>query len=246
VKSIDMGPPDGGWCWPPRLDLNAAALGCNVDDGALPVTTDARDRLSSATERLVAERGLDSVSLRQVVSAAGVGNASAVQYHFGGRAGLIRAVLQRHHPAVEARRHALLDQYDAAAGADLRLLGGALVRPLAAELAVDGGPGYLQAMAELATGPRPVVSPASVEDPTDSTYRWRAMVAPLLDPEAVRLHRRFTAVQFTLTELARRSRDGRSDRDDRLFVAHLVDLVTAVLAAPVSTETARLAGERRR
>lgn len=210
------------------------------------MTTDARARLISAAEQLVAERGLEAVSLREITSTAGVANASAVQYHFGGRAGLIRAVLERHHPAVEARRHALLDQYEATGADDLRALAGALVRPLATELDVEGGPGYLQTMAELATGPRPVVSSASIEDPTDSTYRWRAMVAPLLDPEAVRLHRRFTAVQFALTELSRRARDERRQRDDRLFVAHLVDLVTAVLAVPVSAETSRLADERTR
>lgn len=207
---------------------------------------DVRNRLLNAAEQLFAERGLESVSLREINAAAEVGNASAVQYHFGGRAGLIRALLDRHHPAVEARRHALLDQYDETGLEDLRALAGALVRPFAAELSVVGGPGYLQTMAELATGPRPVLSSASIEDPSDSTYRWRATVAPLLDPEAVRLHRRFTAVQFTLTELARRARDERHDRDDRLFVSHLVDLVTAVLGAQVSTETARLAAERRR
>jgi hypothetical protein len=32
--------------------------------------------------------------------------------------------------------------------------------------------------------------------------------------------------------------------DDRLFVSHLIDLVTAVLAAPVSGETLRLADDR--
>ena len=71
-----------------------------------------------------------------------------------------------------------------------------------------GGAGYLQILADLANRPRPVLNPASVEDPADSTYRWRKLVEPLLAPEAVRLHRRFVAIRFTLTELARRSRDG--------------------------------------
>lgn len=202
-----------------------------------------------AAEQLFAERGLDGVSLREITAAAEVGNASAVQYHFGDRSGLVRAVLAKHHPAIEARRHALLDQYEADDARDLRTLTGALVRPLAAELDdPDGGAGYLQVMADLATAPRPVLSAASVEDPTDSTYRWRALVGPHLSPEALRLHRRFTAVQFTLGELARRGRDLRArdvaPKDHRLFVSHLVDLVTAVLGAPVSTETARLAHRR--
>jgi AcrR family transcriptional regulator len=210
-------------------------------------TEGVRERLIRAAESLFAERGLDAVSLREVLAAAEVGNSSAVQYHFGDRSGLVRAVLAKHHGAVEARRHALLDQFEADGEAELRTLAGALVRPLAAELAnPDGGHGYLQVMAELATAPRPVLSAASVEDPTDSTYRWRELVRPLLSNEAVRLHRRFTAVQFTLTELARRARDDRArgGRDERLFTSHLIDLVTAVLAAPVSEETLRLARRR--
>jgi AcrR family transcriptional regulator len=200
---------------------------------------DVRTRLLRAAEDLFAQRGLESVSLREITSTAQAGNASAVQYHFGDRSGLVRAVIGRHHPAVEARRHALLDQYEADGAADLRTLAGALVRPLATELSVEGGPGYLQLLADLATRPRPAIAAASIEDPTDSIFRWRTAIEPLLDPEAVRLHRRFTAIQFTLTELARRG------RDSRLFVSHLVDLVTALLAAPVSAETERLVATRR-
>ncbi len=215
---------------------------------------DVPSRLVSAAERLIAQRGLEAVSLREVNAEAGVANASAVQYHYGGRPGLIAAILAKHHPAVEARRHALLDQYDADRSDErsvdeLRTLSGALVRPLAAELAnVDGGAGYLQVMADLATRPVPVLSVESLEDPADSTYRWRALVAPLLSDEGLRRHRRFTAVQFTLGELARRARDPRRAEgvptDDRLFTSHLVDLVTALLAAPVSGETLRLSAQR--
>ena len=206
-------------------------------------------RLVAAAERLIAERGLESVSLREVNTAAGVANASAVQYHFGGRAGLISAILAKHHPAVEARRHALLDQYEASGADTLRDLCGALVRPLAAELAnPDGGAGYLQLMADLATRPVPALSAPSLEDPTDSTFRWRAAVVPMISEEGIRLHRRFTAVQFTLGELARRARDprrtGGGPTDDRLFTSHLVDLVTALLGAPVSDETLRLGADR--
>jgi len=216
--------------------------------------TDATDadvpsRLVAAAERLIAERGLEAVSLREVNAEAGVANASAVQYHYGGRSGLIRAILAKHRPAVEARRHALLDQFDADGDRELRTLCGALVRPLAAELAnADGGPGYLQVMADLATRPVPVLSTKSLEDPTDSMFRWRALVAPMISEEGVRLHRRFTAVQFTLGELARRARDPRRadgpPGDDRLFTSHLVDLVTALLSAPVSAETLRVSDAR--
>lgn len=200
---------------------------------------DVRSDLVAAAERLFATRGLDAVSLREVVAEAGATNASAIQYHFGGRSGLVRAVLDKHGPAVEARRHALLDAYEARGTDDLRELVAAYVRPLAAELDdPDGGPGYLQLLADLMN--RPNLSFATdAEDPADSTARWRAMVAPLLDPEAVRLHRRFVAMQFTLTDLARRARN-RPDGATARYTSHLVDLVTAVLTAPLSDETRRL------
>ena len=176
------------------------------------MTVDVRTRLLDAAEALIAERGLEGVSLREITTAAEAGNARAIQYHFGGRAGLVRAVVDRHHPAVEARRHALLDQCEADGQSDLRPLAGALVRPLAAELGATGGPGYLQLLADLATRPHPAIAAATIEDPTDSTFRWRAAVEPLLDPDALRLHRRFTAIQFTLTELARRGRHADASR----------------------------------
>lgn len=195
-----------------------------------------RDELIRAAERLFAERGSDVVSLREINTAAGSTNASAIQYHFGGRSGLIRAVLDKHDVAIEARRHGLLDAYEAEGDGDLRALGVALVGPLAAELDVDGGPGYLQLCADLFNRPDPTFDLAAL---AGSSYgRWRDLAQPLLSPEAVRLHRRFDSLRFTVSELARRSRTGRQDH--RLFTSHLTDLVTALLAAPVSEETKRL------
>ena len=113
-------------------------------------------------------------------------------------------------------------------------------RPKLAE--PDGGPEFLQIYADLLNRPRPPVDPAALEDPTSSLYRWRALVDPFLEPAAARLHRRFTAVIFTAVELGRRAR-GTSRSDDRLFISHLVDIVAAILAAPVSDETRRFTRE---
>lgn len=208
-------------------------------------STSARDQLVAAAEELYAARGIDGVSLREINAAAGARNASALQYHFGDRAGLLRAVLAKHRAGVEARRHALLDEVAASGGGDLRALAAALVLPLAAELDEPGGPGYLQVLSDLANRPHPAVDPASLDDPTDSTYRWRAAVEPLLSTDAVVLHRRFVAIRFALAELARRTRDRRGTTD-AVFVSDLVDLVTGLLSAPVSAETKAAAEERRR
>ena len=201
-------------------------------------------RLITAAEQLFAARGIDAVSLREINRASGARNSIAVQYHFEDRAGVVRAVLEKHRPDIEARRHAMLDQYEADATPDLRRLAAALVRPLAAKLAdLDGGPEYLQIHAELINRPRPPVDATAATDPRDSIQRWRSVVEPLLGEDAIRLHRRFTAMRLAAAELGRRATTA-PHTDDRLFVSHLIDLVTAVLAAPVSDETVRLADDR--
>jgi len=196
------------------------------------------DALIRAAERLFAERGSGAVSLREINAAAGSTNASAIQYHFGGRGGLIMAVLEKHEADIERRRHRMLDAYEASGEAGFRALCAALVEPLAAELATDGGLGYLQLVADLSNQPDPKFDLDAMEDRMSSYVRWRALAFPLRSPEAVRLHRRFDALRFAASELARRARTGR--RDHRLFISQLTDLVTALLSAPVSDETRRL------
>ncbi|TDC56294.1 TetR/AcrR family transcriptional regulator [Actinomadura sp. KC345] len=219
---------------------------------------DTRERLLDAAEALYAARGVDAVSLREIIQEAGARNATAVQYHFGDRAGVVGAILARHAPDVEARRHALLDAYeDGEQG--VRPLAAALVRPLAARLADESGRAYLQIWADVVNRPNPLVPAAVRDDPSeavaegaggsspqkaqDSLCRWRTLVEPLLEEDAARLHRRFTAILYASIELARRARSG-PHTDDRLFTSYLIDVVTAILGAPVSPETRRLAAER--
>ncbi len=118
------------------------------------------------------------------------------------------------------------------------------MRPPAAKLADPDGAAYLQVVADLLDRPRPHISPAALEDPSDSMFRWRARVAPLMAPEAVRLHRRFAAYRLMAGHLAQRARSG-PHTDDRLFTSDLVDMVAALLAAPPSDATRRLARSRR-
>jgi hypothetical protein len=138
----------------------------------------------------------------------------------------------------------MLDTYEADARPDIRALAAALVRPLAAKLAdPDGGSHYLQILGDLMNRPLPVISPAALQDPSDSLYRWRALVEPVLEDDATRLHRRYLAIRIAIAELALRARTG-PHTDDRLFTSHLIDLISAVLVAPLSAETMRLAAER--
>jgi AcrR family transcriptional regulator len=201
---------------------------------------DTRTRLLDAAEVLFGERGSETVSLREISRAADARNVIAAQYWFTDRGGLVQALLDRHEPEVEARRHALLESYEAEGHRDVHELAGALVRPLAPKLDQGaGGLGYLRTLTEQLNSPSPSLVPLHLEREGSSMQRWSELVGPLLDDEAVRMHRRFLTVRFVVSELALRARrSGR--RDDRLFVAHLIDLAAGLLLAPVSAESRRL------
>lgn len=135
----------------------------------------------------------------------------------------------------------MLDALTGQAAATIRDLAEALVRPSATMLEVDGGKEYLRITAELVSDPRRF---EEVVDPIRPNLdRWAELATSLM-PEAVTpLHRRFAAIQLSSSELGRRAATRRRS-DHRLFVSDLIDLVTAVLDAPVSAETERLLVER--
>jgi AcrR family transcriptional regulator len=201
-------------------------------------------RLLSAAEELFAQRGVEAVSLREIAREAGARNVVAVQYHFGDRDGLVQAILDRHRVAIEGERHLLLDGWEADPSVGIRGLAAALVRPYGAKLSdIDGGSEFLQIYADLLNRPDPLVEPGSLQDPGNSLFRWRRLVDPLLDDEGARLHRRFTVITLTITELGRRARAGASG-DHRLFISTLIDHVAAILATETSDETRSLLAAR--
>ena len=91
----------------------------------------ARTAIIEAAEQLFAERGIESVSLREVAVAAGQRNHSATQYHFGDRGGLVAAVFEHRMQVVNERRHRRLDELsERGESTDLEQLVGAVVIPL--------------------------------------------------------------------------------------------------------------------
>lgn len=110
----------------------------------------AREALIAVAERLFAERGVDAVTVRDVVKEAGQRNSSAVQYHFGNKAGLLQAILDPHQARLDARRAELLDQLGESPG--LEALIEALIRPLASLLEDESGRHYIRIRAQLVGG----------------------------------------------------------------------------------------------
>ncbi|MEV0360648.1 TetR family transcriptional regulator [Nocardia sp. NPDC050697] len=69
-----------------------------------------RAALLAAAERLFAEHGIEAVTHRQIVDAAGQGNNGAITYHFGTKADLVRAIDDHHAPAIAAHIAAKIEQ----------------------------------------------------------------------------------------------------------------------------------------
>jgi AcrR family transcriptional regulator len=226
---------------------NEVALFWAVMNSASTRGRDGRTKLLDAAERLFAERGISGVSLREITEAAGQRNASVVQYHFGSRAGLVAAVVDRRMSQVDADRTTRLD--DATRGGRrpgvheaMRIL----VEPLAACLETSSGRAYLRIVQHLVD--EPAASPAAGR-PLTATNPSLRRVSRLLAgascdlPDRIAAERRHQTTSFVLRALADRAADLDAGRRPRLghdaFVSNLVDVLVAVLTTPPTSETRR-------
>jgi AcrR family transcriptional regulator len=100
-----------------------------------------RELILSTAERLFAERGVHEVSNRQISEAAGQGNNTAVGYHFGTKADLVRAIVRRHAEPIEELRKELLAEIEGST--DVRDWVTCLVRPATDHLGNLGTPSWL-------------------------------------------------------------------------------------------------------
>lgn len=208
-------------------------------------TPSGHDRILDAAERLMAARGIRGVSLREINAAAAQRNASGVQYHFGNRAGLVAAVLQRHMQRADAARNRLLDELEVHGRTSPPAVVAALVAPLAAELETESGRAYLQLLDQILDRPE-----IATLDAAAALNRSLMRASKLLSgamralPPAVASARRDLCTAFLLRSLADRARAieskaARRGLADAPFVANLIDVLVAVLTTPASPATRR-------
>jgi AcrR family transcriptional regulator len=192
-------------------------------------------RLLSAAERLFAERGVDAVSLRAIMAAAGT-NVASVHYHFGSKERLIEALLDKYLNQLEKRRFALLDIAEEAE--TLRAIAEAIVVPLA-EIGENGGTAWLSTLGKLLISGHPALIPMSVSFQPQAARLQELIVR--LRPEASLPSIRFGvthAVTLTCVVLGDIAHTNRlmslsgTYLDNGQMNAQLVDMVTAILAGP--------------
>jgi AcrR family transcriptional regulator len=192
-----------------------------------------------AAERLFAAHGLDGVSLRQIGAAAGNANNSAVQYHFGSKDQLVRAIFEHRLPHLHERRRLLAE---VRRPNDLRSWVECYVLPILEQGEQDGSH-YLGFVAMLQqSAHRGVFDPVFDHVPEqvrESTRRFRHEVAARLPhvPEPLRSHRIAQALAFSVHATADRERARAQGRDVLPFAVHVSDLLDGLvgfLEAPVS------------
>ncbi|MFF8609368.1 TetR family transcriptional regulator [Streptomyces sp. NPDC015346] len=195
-----------------------------------------REKLIRAAEEIFAAQGVHGAQLRDIVALAGQSNPSAVQYHFGSRAGLLDAVMAGR----QRRTERVLGPLVATAPDDVRALLAALIGAEASELRTERGRRCLRISAQLShesgvrgRTPRPTL---------DGTVYWRLIerVEACLTraglPEPLRLERLdlvLTVVGAAMADRARQYLDGTPPlTSEALFLADLVETTTALLRAP--------------
>ena len=126
---------------PPPTDPESSGARASKDK------PDTKDALLDAAEVLFAELGIERTSLRAVTSLARA-NIASVNYHFGSKEGLVRAVLERRLRPLNEQRLRLLEAYEAESRAGLEQILRAFVAPPLEFMAL-GNPAFTGVMARL-------------------------------------------------------------------------------------------------
>jgi AcrR family transcriptional regulator len=206
-----------------------------------PDASKTRAGLLDAAARAFARDGVFNASLIDITRQAGQRNRAALTYHFGSRDGVLCAVIDRHAAFLAQREGELLEV--ARHQKALEPVIEALVRP-AAELAESNWRGRccLLIIAEL-TGEDRAQYSAELQDVLASTG-GNEVFALLTErtgqlADELRTERFSLMVMFILRAIAdrarlleRRTRHGRPQLEHEPFVANLVAMAAAAMAAP--------------
>ncbi|MFF3666020.1 TetR/AcrR family transcriptional regulator [Microtetraspora malaysiensis] len=199
-----------------------------------------REQILTAAERLFAEHGVFTVSNRRVSEAAGQGNNTAVGYHFGTKADLVRAIVRGHAERMEAVRRRMLAEIDGST--EVRDWVACLVRPLTEHLAALGNPTWFARFgAQVMTDPalREIMIVEALTSPTLLRILDGLNACLPRLPVEVRAERGEMTSQLMVHICAERERALAEGRPTPRSSWHdaatgLVDAITGLWAAPVT------------
>lgn len=206
-----------------------------------------RDAMMRAAETLIASNGLERVTIRGIVEAAGQKNESALQYHFKNLKGLVQAIHNARSAQIDALRTAQIAALDPQAGTPTLLEICALMVGPAFQLA-QTEPGFRQYL--MAFGHELLVTREGI---VSDSRREQMRSISLLD-EMLRHHlkglttvtyrqRVESAARLVAASLYHQARqaDAFTGLQADYFYSHLLDAMAGLLGAPESAATRALA-----
>lgn len=186
-------------------------------------------------ERLIAERGIDAVSLREIGAAAGQRNNSAAQYHFGTKEGLVAAIYEYRMRAINQARLAGLASLEPTSDhAELTALADVLVGPML-DAIEPGTTWYARFLMQLsARGTWAGCYPAPERSLQAGVWQARRRIKEILAhvPDAVLVARLRLAFGLILEVAVDLEREFIPDKQVARAVA--VDAIVAMLVGPAS------------
>jgi len=172
-----------------------------------------RTALIEAAERLIAEKGLADVSIREILQEAGQRNQSALQYHFGSKKGLIGATISERTTQLDQARIEMLD----AIGDDpsLRQLFEVLILPLGDLMKTKAaGANYLNFLSQAITQPNwelhRVIEEYNIVGMVRTYKHLDQKLAHLSEED--KISRQYIMFDFTILALKRWAMDSKAHR----------------------------------
>jgi AcrR family transcriptional regulator len=197
------------------------------------------DELLSIAERLFAEKGVENVALTQIVAASSQKNRSALHYHFGSRAGLLSALLDRRLEPINVRRDALLDALPANA-TPLHIVRAAIAALGQTVVEEFWGADYLRILAQVTFPPQLLGKGAVARSHLSRLRRTRALLEEAIPevPQPLMAQRLTWLIDSVVFAMARWVRDTPPSQGTARAMNQLIeDLAvygTAGLTAPLT------------
>ena len=191
---------------------------------------DTRAALLDAAEELFAAQGIENVTLAAITTLANQRNGGAIHYYFGGRDGLLAAILDRHEAVLDEMRMDALIELRRSGAVTLEALLRIGIESLASRLDSPSGRSFLA-----------IQRNRLVESSSPWSFRSKTMqllvaeVEAILDSHGVdeleRTERFRLATQLGIHRLAERSREETASTTTprRLVIEVLVSAMTSIL-----------------
>lgn len=202
-----------------------------------------KDALLDAAAVLFDEEGIDAVSLNRINEASGHKNRSAVNYHFGGKQAVVRALVDRSSQLPDVIRGALLDKLEReVADPGPREVFAVLIEPLSQQLESPEGRRHLRLLGQVTGHPQYLDPTQSLFAATPNLARGAALLLPHMG-HLVRKHQLERAAQiggFIVRCYADQARLMSTDNppreplDTEEFTTNLLDLLVVMLTADSS------------